>query len=225
MVESSTEKTTSIRVWDLPTRVFHWTLVVLVVLGWITGEAGDELFWTHLGVGYAVLALVVFRLAWGVLGTRHARFSDFVHPWPAVRDQALSLLRLSPSRHVGHNPLGGWMIVALLTVLSLLIGTGLFAGEEGEAGPWAHIVEPWLADGLEEVHEVLNAVLWGLIAAHVAGVLVDSLLAGENLVRAMWTGEKNISVTGDTLKIEKVGIFRLATSLILAAAAVVVVVW
>jgi cytochrome b len=227
MTREQPEKGTPIRVWDLPTRAFHWTLVGLVVLGWITAEFEGAWFWTHLGVGYGVLALIVFRLAWGVLGTRHARFTDFVRPWPEVRDHGLALLRMSPPRHLGHNPLGGWMIVALLSLLFLLVATGLFAGDDGDTGPLAslgaRLAGSWLPDALGEVHEGLHAVLWGLVGMHVAGVVVDSLLGGENLVRAMWTGKKNNPQAGGADNLEKAGIIRLVAAIGLAVAAVAVV--
>jgi len=105
---------TSIRVWDLPTRVFHWSLVVLTVLALITSEADGVLFWAHLAAGYGIMGLVVFRLVWGIVGTRHARFSDFVRRWAVGREHMMQTARLSSSRFVGHTPAGGWMIIALL---------------------------------------------------------------------------------------------------------------
>ncbi|NQU61903.1 MAG: cytochrome b/b6 domain-containing protein [Rhodospirillales bacterium] len=230
--KSSIEKET-IRVWDMPTRVFHWTLGVLALLAWITAEAEGTLFWTHLAAGYGVLGLVVFRLAWGVIGTRHARFTDFVRPWPVVRDHTKAMLRFSPSRFVGHTPAGGWMIVALLAVLALLIATGLFAGDEGEKGPLAHFVGAWLADAMSEVHESLNAVLWSLVAFHVAGVLFVSYTTKDNLIRAMWTGRKEnparfIEAGNEETVAEDVppaGFLRLALSTAVAVAAVLVVAW
>lgn len=130
----------TIRVWDLPVRVFHWALVILVSLAWITSEADDFLFWAHLATGYGVMGLVVFRLVWGLIGTRHALFKNFIRPWSVVRGHTAEMLRFSRNRSmarfVGHTPAGGWMIVALLAVLGLLIATGLFAGDDGEKERW-----------------------------------------------------------------------------------------
>jgi len=210
-------------VWDLPVRVFHWSLLVMTTLAFATAEAEGAWFALHLAAGYAVMALVVFRLAWGFVGTRYARFRDFVRPWPAVRAHAVDVLRLRPRHFVGHNPLGGWMIVALLAVLVLLVATGLFAGDEGEKGPLAHWVGAGVADALGELHEGLNAVLWSLVGLHVAGVVVESLLSGENLVRALWNGMKE-SRDADAAA-GPVGALSLTASLTLAVAAVVGVAW
>jgi cytochrome b len=223
-----TKKT--IKIWDAPTRIFHWSLLTLMVLAWITSEADGALFWTHLAVGYGVLFLIAFRFSWGVLGSRHARFSDFVHSWPAVRDYVARFLNRNPPHVAGHNPLGGWMIVLLLTASLALVATGLFAGDDDEAGPWAFAAGPWLADGLGEVHEGLNAVLWGLVVVHVAGVAAHMLLTGENLIRAMWTGKKTVppataSTPGPTAGEEMAGIppvapWRFALALVFAAGVV-----
>lgn len=217
-----TEKPT-VAIWDLPVRVFHWVLLVMTVLAFATAEAEGAWFVLHLAAGYAVMALLVFRLAWGFVGTRYARFREFVRPWPIVRAHAADVLRLRPARFVGHNPLGGWMIVALLTVLALTVATGLFAGDEGETGPLAHRIGAGVADAIGELHEGLNTVLWTLVAFHVAGVVVESLLTGENLVRAMWTGNKNIE--GPAAAAGPVGVFPFTASLTLAVAVVVAVAW
>lgn len=211
----------AIRVWDLPVRVFHWSLVAMIALAFATSEAKGFLFKLHLAAGYAVIGLVAFRLAWGIVGTRYARFASFVRPWPTVRRHALDVLGLRPARFIGHNPLGGWMIVALLATIGLLAATGLFAGDEGEKGPYAALAGPWLADALGELHEGLNAVLWTLVAAHVAGVAGELLLTRENLVRAMWNGRKEAASPADAeADAGPVGALRLAVSLLVAVAAV-----
>ncbi len=216
------------RVWDLPTRVFHWSLAILVLLAWVTSEAEGALFWTHLATGYGVMGLVVFRLAWGVAGTRHARFSDFLYPWSVVRTHMKEMLQPAPARFLGHTPAGGWMIVILLAVLAVLVASGLFAGDEGEKGPLAHIAGAGLADGLGEVHEILNTLLWSLIAVHVAAVLFVSFSTKDNLIRAMWTGrKKNLANLNETVAedIPPVGALRVAASVAFGIAAVVAVLW
>jgi len=116
------------------------------------------------------------------------------------------------------------MIVALLAVLGLLVATGLFAGDEGESGPYARLAGPWLADALGEAHEALNTLLWTLVAVHVAGVAVESLLTRENLVRAMWTGRKETFAAADVAEdAGRVGALRLAIALVVAVGAVVAV--
>jgi cytochrome b len=183
----------SIRVWDLPVRVFHWLLVVLVALAWVSGEAEGSGFVVHQLAGYGVLVAIVFRVLWGFMGSRHARFSDFLRPWRVVWDYAKRLAALSPPRSLGHNPLGGWMILLLLGTLAVLVVTGLFAGEEGLGGPLRGTVSPSMAEGLAEVHEGLTVFLLVLIGIHVAGVGADSLLTRDNLVWAMLTGRKEVS--------------------------------
>ncbi|MDA1088982.1 MAG: cytochrome b/b6 domain-containing protein [Proteobacteria bacterium] len=214
-----------VRVWDLPTRVFHWTLAVLVVFALITSEAEGGLFWTHLAAGYGVMGLVVFRLVWGVIGTRHARFTDFVRPWAVVRDHIKAMLRSSLSRSmagsVGHTPAGGWMIIALLAALALLIATGFFAGDEGDKGPLAHYIGAWLADAMSEAHESLNGLLWTLVGVHVGGVLFVSYTTKDNLIRAMWTGRKE-QIAGED--IPAAGIPRVALSVTVGVVAVVAIV-
>lgn len=148
MTDKHGKTTPSVKVWDLPTRIFHWSLVLLTVVAWTTSEAEDAFFWAHLWAGYGVMGLVVFRLVWGLIGTRHARFKGFIRPWRVVRGHIREMLSSPSAPSLGHTPPGGWMIAALLTVLILLILTGLFAGDEGEEGPYALFVSAWLADAL-----------------------------------------------------------------------------
>lgn len=177
-------------VWDLPTRLFHWLLVALVALAWATGESEGRLFVVHQLAGYGVLVAILFRLFWGFVGSRHARFRDFVHAWSSVRDYTKGLLALRPRPTLGHNPLGGWMIVLLLTTLLGVSVTGLFGVEEGTRGASAYWLSPEIAQGLAELHEELVNLLLILIGIHIVGVVVDSLLTGHNLVGSMFTGRK-----------------------------------
>jgi len=205
-----------ILVWDKATRVFHWTLVAMVSVCWLTSEAEGVLFWTHLFSGYGVLVLILFRISWGFLGNHHALFKDFVCGWTEVRDHSMGLMDLTPPRHVGHNPLGGWMIVALLAGLALMVITGLFAGDEEAAGPYAVLVSHDVADALSELHEALFSFLLVLISLHVLGVLVDSLLGHENLVRSMWTGIKRVSSYEPEYGVQELPVWRLKLALILS---------
>ncbi len=197
-----------IKVWDLPRRLFHWLLVGFVVFSWATGEeaeeaaerkyggkregagqgfeggnygaaqgAGEGSFGIHEVAGYAVLALLFFRMIWGLVGGEHARFWDFIRGGRTLRDYAAKLFRFSPPSSLGHNPLGGWMIVLLLVTLGAIIATGIFAEGEGEA--------------VAELHAGLTDFLIGLVAVHILGVIAGSLLTGDNLTRAMVTGDKN----------------------------------
>lgn len=179
-----------IKVWDAATRLFHWGLVIGVVVCWFTGDDKGTAYRIHTVGGYVVLCLVSFRILWGFVGNERARFADFVAGWPAVRAYTAGLLRFKPARYVGHNPLGGWMILLLLVMLLAIVATGLLgaAGIRGSlldgllSRPQAHL--------FEEIHEALANALYFLVALHVAGVLVDMLLTRENLIRAMFDGRK-----------------------------------
>jgi cytochrome b len=183
----------SVLIWDVPTRLFHWTLVLLVALAWVTGEAEGSLFVVHKLAGYGVAVLLVFRVIWGFAGSRHSRFSDFVRPWREVFAHVKGMLSLRPARTLGHNPLGGWMALLLLLVLAAQVGTGLFASDDGLGGPLAGTVAAGTAHAIAELHEGLSGALLGLIGLHVVGVLVESLLTRDNLVRAMITGRKAVT--------------------------------
>jgi cytochrome b len=180
-------------VWDFPTRVFHWTLVVLVAVNlFVVEPRGTTSNFIHFVSGFAILGLLLFRLAWGFVGSAHSRFADFVRGWPAVKSYAARLRRLSPPHFVGHNPLGGWMIMLLLAALTAMILTGLFAASRAAAGPFAHLIPSLLARSIGGIHEVLSNILILLVVVHVLGVVVDWILTRENLVRAMITGRKRL---------------------------------
>ena len=166
-----------ILVWDWPVRLGHWLMVGGFILAWLTSES-ETFRLVHAVSGATVLAVATFRLPWGFIGSRYARFVDFVRGPRAVRDYAAGLLKLEPAHHVGHNPAGGWAIV-------LLLGLGILTGLSG----WANYND--IGGGfLEEVHEGLAVTMLAVVAIHVAGVLTGSLMHGENLVRAMLNGRK-----------------------------------
>jgi len=181
----------TVRVWDLPVRIGHWTLVALIAIAMATGEDEGAVLRIHLAVGYLALVILVFRLGWGAIGSEHARFSDFLRPWPEVRAYMLRLIAARPPYHLGHNPLGGWMIVALLATLAVVVATGI-AAEAGlpGAGGIARLVPGFIGRMLGEVHEGAANLLVLLVFVHIGGVAIHRLLTGERLVRAMVTGEK-----------------------------------
>lgn len=183
----------SIEVWDLPTRVFHWALVALVLFDLVVAEDEGVALVLHTFAGYLVLLLLVFRLAWGVVGGEHALFRDFVAPWSGVREYAGRLATRDPlPRYVGHNPLGGWMIVLMLVTLAVIVLSGLAIHDEhGGSGPISAFVSPGLAEAAEELHEGAANFMILLIAVHIVGVIATSVLEGENLTRAMITGRES----------------------------------
>ncbi len=167
--------TEEIRVWDPLLRLFHWSLVLVFALAWLTGDEWMDL---HRLAGYSMAALLFFRLLWGVVGPRHARFADFVRGPSAVKAHLLALLQGRAQHYDGHNPAGGAMVVMLLTVLALVVASGLLADAFGGS------------ELFEALHELLANLALMLVGLHIAGVLLMSVLEGENLVRAMVTGRK-----------------------------------
>ena len=166
-----------ILVWDWPVRLGHWLMVGGFTLAWLTGDS-ETFRLVHVIAGATVLGVATFRLPWGLIGSRYARFVDFVRGPAAVKNYLTSLLRLQPTHHVGHNPAGGWAIV-------LLLGLGILTGLAG----WA-IYNDLGGHWLEEAHEALAATMLTVVIIHVAGVVSGSVLHGENLVRAMVNGRK-----------------------------------
>ena len=166
-----------ILVWDWPVRIGHWLMAAAFAIAWLTAES-ETWRLVHVFAGATVFAVAAFRLPWGFIGTRYARFSEFVHGPGAVKDYVQSLLKLEPSHHTGHNPAGGWAIV-------LLLGLGMLTALAG----WANYNEIG-GEMFEDLHEGLAATMLTVVIVHLAGVASGSLLHGENLVRAMLTGRK-----------------------------------
>ena len=178
------------RVWDVPTRLFHWTLVVLVALSWWSAENDKQDL--HLYLGYGVLTLLLFRVGWGLLGSSTARFSSFVRGPTAVvryvRDRFHWPL-------AGHAPLGALSVLALLAMLFAIVGTGLFAADEDGlfSGPLSYLASSSLSDTLTDVHEALFDFLLVLIGLHIAAILLYRLALGRNLVGPMITGRAELA--------------------------------
>ncbi len=179
-------------VWDLPTRLFHWTLVALMIAQWLTAEESSTMDW-HVWGGYAVLALVLFRLIWGFVGSETARFSDFVRGPDAALEYVRALLRGETPHYLGHNPLGAWSIVAMLVLLLVQAGTGLFANDdiliEGPLYAW---VSKDTSDWLTTIHKLNFNLLLLVIAVHLSAVLFYLLVKRENLIHPMLSGRKHL---------------------------------
>lgn len=163
-------------VWDPLLRLFHWSLVAAFTIAFLA-EEGES--W-HNGAGYVVLGLLAFRLAWGFVGPRYARFSDFMPTPRRVLGYLRGLLHGRPERHLGHNPAGAVMILFLLATLLVAAGSGALMVTD----------RFWGVEWVEELHEVASYAALVLVGIHVLGVAVSSLLHRENLVRAMITGRK-----------------------------------
>jgi cytochrome b len=179
--DGPTARPGNILVWDAPVRVFHWLMVLCFAGAWLTAES-ERWRLLHVTLGYTMAALVAFRLVWGLVGTRHARFSAFVRGPAAVTRYLRSLAQRQPEHHIGHNPAGALAIVALLGLAALITATGWVNYNE--------IVLPWPDKWMEELHEGAASVMLALVGVHVLAVVVSSRLHRENLARSMVTGRK-----------------------------------
>ena len=203
----STKTDTSIAVWDLPVRVFHWLLATSFAGAFLTAES-EHWRSVHVMLGYTVFGLILFRLVWGFVGSRHARFASFMTGPVAVGRYMRSLFTGHPEHHVGHNPAGALAILALLA-LGLVTGISGWAVYNDIGGEW-----------VEELHEGAAWLMLAVVGAHIAGVLVSSVLHRENLVAAMFSGRK----TGNPS--EAIGSrHRVVGVLVLAAVVLTWIVW
>jgi cytochrome b len=198
---------TTVQVWDILIRIFHWSLVLSFTVAYLSSE--EENPW-HIYSGYIVLGLIIFRVFWGLIGSKYARFSDFIHSPSFVVAYIKSLRSGNPQHYLGHNPIGGWMVVIMLATLFVVTLSGLkgYAIEEGK-GPFAvagthltpisaaHADDEQYAEGdkkdeefWEEIHEASSNAMLLLITLHIIGIVVSSRLHKESLVKAMFTGKK-----------------------------------
>jgi cytochrome b len=174
----------TVRIWDPLVRVFHWSLVASFAVAWLTAE---DLKALHIWAGYAAGSLIALRLLWGVVGTRYARFSQFVRSPGAVAAYLRDIVTGREARYLGHNPAGGLMIVALIMTMATVCATG-----------WMQTTDAyWGVEWVEELHEAVASIMLGLVGLHVLGVAVASLRHRENLVRAMVTGRKRAPGAAD----------------------------
>lgn len=216
----------SVRVWDLPTRLFHWLLLALVVFSVVTGQfdsvlGAATLEW-HKRSGLAILGLLLFRLAWGFAGGTHARFASFLRGPAAVAAYARAFARGEAPESAGHNPLGGWSVVAMLAALAVQAGTGLFLVQEdyGFEGPLARHVSGATASRLNAIHEANFWVIAALVALHVAAVLYYTIAKRQDLVGAMLSGHKRLPAGREAEASRGGGGLAAAAAALAAAAAI-----
>jgi cytochrome b len=178
-----------IRVWDLPIRLFHWLLVVCIIGSLISVNIGGNAIQWHAYFGYSILTLLVFRIVWGFVGSKHARFSSFM-PSPK---SLLNYLQGKSPRFLGHNPIGALSVFALLFVLSVQVTTGLFVDDEiAFQGPFAQYVSNATISFLSQIHESNQVVIYTLIAIHIAAIIYYRKFKGEDLIKPMINGDKEI---------------------------------
>lgn len=167
----------SIMVWDMPVRVFHWLLVICFAGAWLTSES-ERLAMIHYAFGYTAGLLVLIRLVWGVIGTRYARFSQFLKSPKAVIEHFLVMLRGHPHQDVGHNPAGGLVMFALMLLILLIGFTGYLT------------VKEFFGNFASEIHEAAASLVLGLVIVHIIAAAGMSVIERQNLVRSMVTGKK-----------------------------------
>lgn len=185
------EKTERRPVWDIFVRLFHWTLVASILFAWWSGEQGGNWMTWHMYAGYTVLGLVLFRLFWGFAGSHYARFAEFVRSPMATLRYTLALFKRQEPHHIGHNPLGGWMVVALLLLAAAQAGTGLFANDEiFTEGPLVHLISYDLSVEITRWHKWIFNILLTAIGLHLLGVIFHQVFKREKLVQAMFHGRK-----------------------------------
>lgn len=187
---------TKVRIWDPLIRIFHWSLVTLFGVAYLTEGEPETL---HIWAGYGIGMLLVFRLVWGLIGTRYARFSSFVTTPTTTLRYLKQIFIGKAKRHLGHNPAGAAMIIALILSVGFTVISGMaLLGTEGEGPLAATFLAGLPEDPVEEVHEFFANASVLLIMLHVAGVLIASWQHRENLIRSMWNGYKSADTTSAT---------------------------
>lgn len=178
-------------VWDLPLRLFHWLLVISLCASWATAEAGFDWMQIHMYLGYFTIGLLLFRLIWGFIGPRHARFGSFLASPAAIWRYAKGLGAGTMLQTVGHNPLGGVMVVIMLVLVGVQAGTGLFATDDIVwTGPYNGAVSGAMADRLTSLHHVNFNIILAAAALHIMAIAFYFLVKKQNLVAAMLHGKK-----------------------------------
>lgn len=178
-----------IRVWDLPVRLFHWLLVACIVGSLVSIHLFDSAVQLHAYFGYCILTLLIFRVIWGFIGSKHARFTSFI----PNRKSILDYVQGKSPRFLGHNPIGALSVFALLFVLSVQVVTGLFVDDEiAFQGPFAKYVPNAVVSFLSEIHEGNQVLIYALITIHILAIWYYKKFKGENLIKPMITGDKEI---------------------------------
>ena len=216
-----------IRVWDLPIRLFHWLLVACITGSFVTINLGDEYIQWHAYFGYSILTLLIFRIVWGFIGSTHARFTSFF----PNKDAVLNYLRGNSPRVLGHNPLGALSVFALLFALCVQVTTGLFVDDEVSfQGPLSKYVSNSLVSLLSEIHEGNQVVILTLITIHIGAIWYYKKFKGENLIKPMISGDKEIDpseeakyLPTDLSRDSKDGVLQRGFALILLSVIAVVV--
>jgi cytochrome b len=186
----------AVRVWDWPVRIVHWAMVLLLIALLTTAKIGGDAMEWHMRAGETMLALVLFRVIWGFTGSHYARFTSFVRGPGAVIAYARSIAGPPNEVYVGHNPLGGWMVIALLLALLFQTGTGLFTNDDVlTEGPLVRLITKDLSDTITGFHHRNAWIVIALATAHIGAVLFYLIALKENLIKPMLHGAKTLPAT------------------------------
>jgi cytochrome b len=184
------------KVWDLPVRLFHWAIVVLILFAWLTQEY-DHMDW-HVWIGYTILTLLVFRVIWGLVGSDTARFARFLRSPVAALRHLRHLRHREADQEIGHNAAGGWMVLVMLGLIGVQTATGLFANDLDDGGdtegPLMHLVDKDQSNWLSHIHAVNFTLIEAVIVLHLLAIAAYAVLKRQNLVRPMVTGTKLMPV-------------------------------
>ena len=209
--------TKKIRLWDWPIRLFHWAVVALFIVSWISAEVGGNAMQYHFWSGYTVLGLVLFRVLWGWVGSETARFVHFLRGPGAVIAYARAWFKSGYRATYGHNPLGGWSVAALLLTLAFQTVTGLFSNDDiANEGPLYHLVSKDTSDLISTLHAGSFNILLALVALHIVAIVIYRVKHRENLLMPMLTGDK---VVDESAPEPKQGSMKVALILALAVTA------
>jgi cytochrome b len=179
------------RVWDAPTRLFHWVLIVLIATSWVT-QYENWMEWHKLS-GYTILTLLLFRLAWGFVGSDTARFSRFLRSPLAALRHLSHITRREPDYEIGHNAAGGWMVLVMLLLLLVQAVSGLFSNDDIDTeGPLTNLVSKEQSDWFSHIHSINFTLIEIVIALHVLAIIAYAVLKKQDLVRPMVTGKKRM---------------------------------
>ncbi|WP_428487503.1 cytochrome b/b6 domain-containing protein [Rhodopila sp.] len=211
-----------IKVWDLPVRLFHWVIVLLILVAWLTQEY-NWMEW-HVWTGCTILTLLLFRLVWGFIGSDTARFTRFLKGPVAALRHLSHIGRREADREIGHNAAGGWMVLLMLALIGVQAGTGLFSNDDAATeGPLMHFVSKDQSDWLSHIHSINFKLIEAAIVLHVLAIAIYATLKRQDLVRPMITGRKMLP--DGTVAPRLVSSLLAAVTLMVAAGVVVWIVW
>ncbi len=183
----------TIFVWDIPVRLFHWSLATSIAMLFITAQIGGNAMEWHKKIGYFVIGLILFRVVWGFVGSYHARFKNFVRTPTTVVAYAKNLFKKDSAHYVGHNPMGGLSVVALIASVGFQTATGLFSNDDIMLeGPYVSMVSKAFSDQMTRLHQLNSNVILVLIGLHLSAIVFYAVFKKEQLIEAMLTGKKEM---------------------------------